>query len=141
MPCSLFCPVQGQGASSCAPLHYQGQLDQTRRDKKATEFQPAWPFTHSTRSLTGGFAVQEHLVSLFEGQGMTCQVVHMVQRCITNRASGAEMHRRWLQATFVKGPLPTASALEVRPGLWLAVAECSWYVGRCKATWQQKAAD
>ena len=56
--------------------------------------------------LTAVLAAQERLVSLFEGQGMTCQAVHMVQRCITNRASGAEMHRRWLQATFVKGPLP-----------------------------------
>ena len=45
-------------------------------------------------------------MSLFEEQGLACQAVDMVQRCITNRASGAEMHRRWLQATFVKGPCP-----------------------------------
>ena len=43
-------------------------------------------------------------MSLFEEQGLACQAVDMVRRCITNRASGAEMHRRWLQATFVKGP-------------------------------------
>ena len=64
-------------------------------------------------------------MSLFQEQGLGCEAVHMVHRCITNRASGAEMQRRWLQAVFVKGPGSSQGLHQVRTCSDCGVMDCA----------------